>query len=208
MNFGPFLTVSMRNRKNSSLNLSGKVILAHTIIEKICSGNHPNEGVLLFSLENTKTTQKIAVGVEEFTADSASVIVPDWILEHIGLAENDKVKISWIRYPAAKSVIFQPLTRAFNELPNVRVILEHSLRNFPCLTEGTLIPVEFNNSIYKLKVLKSEPEKSVCIVHADVVTDFARPLSDFDHHWGEEEEHCENSTTKSAFRGKAHIIKG
>ena len=84
------------------------------------------------------------------------------------------------------------MTKEFNELPNVRVILEHSLRNHTCLTQGTLIPIEFNNKIYELKILKVEPEKSVCIVHADVITDFARPASEFEHHWGEEEEHNEH----------------
>ena len=50
----------------------------------------------------------------------------------------------------------------------------------------------------------------VTIISTDVVTQFARPLSDFDHNWGEEEEVNENRAKKekeNLFKGVAYTIK-
>jgi hypothetical protein len=43
--------------------------------------------------------------------------------------------------------------------------------------------VEFNKRIYKLKVLKTEPARAVASVRADVICEFATPLSEFNHDW-------------------------
>jgi hypothetical protein len=122
---------------------------------------------------------------------------------------NDRVRVSLATFPPATNVIFQPFTEEFNKLPNPRAILEVKLRKIPCLTEDSVLPIEFNSVIYKLKILKTEPSKFVSIIHANVVTEFARPLSMFTHHWGEEEEAVETKTEAkpSLFQGKSHTIR-
>lgn len=208
MNSQTFLLIDPKTVGRDDLNLTGKILLPQFVLDKILNSNFQQQ-VMFFTLRNPKTKQVVGAGVESFTADSASCVVPLWMMEAIGLFENDKVMVTYTDFPSAKNVIFQPLTSDFNKLTNPKVILEHGLRQIPCLTQGTTIPIEFNNKIYKIKVLKSEPVKITSIIHADVITDFATPLDAFTHQWGEEEE--ENDTKKAkpkaAFEGKSHTLK-
>ena len=103
--------------------------------------------------------------------------------------------------------VFQPYDESFNRLPNPRVILEHSLREMPCLTQGSTIEVAFAGNAYPLKVLFLKPDPMVTIISADVITQFARPLCHFDHHWGEEEEVNDNKKEENMFKGVARTIK-
>ena len=209
LSFGALLTVSARTAKRPELDQGGKLLLPEFVLDRVLK-QRMDQGVMLFLVENPKTAQQIAAGVESFSADSASVVVPHWMMECLGVAENEKVNVTLAQFPSATNVIFQPFTDEFNKLPNPRAILEHSLRQLPCLTEGSVIPIDFNKKVYKLKILKTEPAKLVSIIHADVITDFARPLSDFDHHWGEEEDAHETGKQKgkqSVFVGKAHTVR-
>jgi ubiquitin fusion degradation protein 1 len=201
-----FLVVSPRTFGRPELNAGGKVLLPQLALGRILKGRF-QRSVMLFSLENPRTQQKIAAGVESFTCDSASCIIPEWMSQSISLVEHEKVIVTLAKFPSATSVIFQPFNEDFNRLPNPRVILEHTFRQIPCLTQGTVIPIEFNDTVHFLKVLRTEPERLVSIVHADVSTDFARPISDFDHRWGEEEEVDDpDARTKTPYRGRARKI--
>jgi ubiquitin fusion degradation protein 1 len=201
-----FLVVFPQSVGRCELSTTGKVLLPQFTLDRIMR-NGFNQGVMLFALQNPRTKQQIGAGVESFTSDSASCVVPDWMAEAISLSEHDKVLVTLSKCPPATTVIFQPFDEQFTALPNPRVILEHSLRQIPCLTEGTIIPIDFNRSRHFLKVLKTEPSKIVSIVHADVSTDFARPLSMFDHHWGEEEDSNEAlSRAKSPFVGRGRKL--
>jgi ubiquitin fusion degradation protein 1 len=201
-----FLLASPETIGRPELNTGGKILLPQFALDRILKGSF-NPPVMLFSLQNPRTKQQIAAGVESFTCDSASCVIPNWMAEAINLAEHDKVLVSLTKYPSATRVIFQPLNEQFNSLPNPRVILEHALRQIPCLTQGIVIPIDFNRQRHFLKILKTEPARSVCIIHADVVTDFARPLSMFDHHWGEEEDSGDaKQRTKSFFTGRGRRL--
>ena len=209
LNFGSLLTVSARTAGHPELDCGGRLLLPQFVLDRVLK-QRLDGGIMLFCIDNPKTTQQIAAGVESFTADSASVVIPRWMMDCLSVAENEKVNVSLAQFPSATSVIFQPFTDEFNKLPNPRAILEHSLRQLPCLTEGSVIPIDFNKKLYKLKILKTEPSKLVSIIHADVVTDFARPISDFDHHWGEEEDanDAKPKQSSSAFVGKGRTVKG
>jgi ubiquitin fusion degradation protein 1 len=201
-----FLVASPQSIGRLELNSGGKILLPQFALDVILK-NKFNQPVMLFSVQNPRTKQQIAAGVESFTSDSASCVIPDWMAQAISLSEHDKVLVTLAKYPSATKVVFQPFNEQFSNLPNPRVILEHTLRQIPCLTEGSVIPIEFNKIQYFLKVLKTEPAKVVSIVHADVITDFARPLSMFDHHWGEEEDSSEpRQRQKTPFVGNARRL--
>ena len=205
---GTFLVVSPETFGNPKLNETGKVILPENVMTRIISSGFHDQ-VMLFTLKNPQTQKKIAVGVQEFTADQVSCIIPNWICRFIGLTENDKVHVELTRFKKCTEAVFQPIDETFNKLPNPRIILEHTLRDIPCLTQGSIIDVPFAGNIYQLKVLFLKPEGMVNTIGADVSTQFARPISDFDHHWGEEEEFNDTDKQKedNMFKGVAHTIK-
>jgi hypothetical protein len=68
-------------------------------------------------------------------------------------------------------------------LRNPKVFLQISLRQFPCLTKGSVIAIRFNERDYRLKILKTEPAPAVCTLQADVICEFAPPVTEFDHNW-------------------------
>ena len=194
-----FLVVSSATYGKDDIETTGKIILPQIALEMIIRSGF-NDKIMCFVIKNPKTGRSIAVGVQEFSSDPASCVVPNWIMKNIGLEENDKVLVSLTSLPKCTSVVFQPCTQHFLELQNPRVILEHSLRYVPCITEGTILEVIFNKVPYQLKVLSVKPKRMACLYMADVMTSFARPLTDFDHHWGEED-------TNETFQGKPRSLK-
>ena len=207
------LAVSPKKFGRPELETTGKILLPELLLDKIMKSNY-NQEVMYFLLRNPRTLQQIAAGIESFTSDKASAVIPKWMMDYIDIAENDKVQVSLQNFPTATSVTFQPFVSEFYDLPNFRVILEYTLRQMPCLTQGTVIPVPFNNKTYMIKVLKVEPKMMVSCLHADLTTDVAQPLDKFDHHWGEEEDLYEPQSVKDqkaagnpAFRGKPHSLR-
>ncbi|KAK8853595.1 hypothetical protein M9Y10_034249 [Tritrichomonas musculus] len=216
MNLGvsdTLLAVSPKTFGRPELENTGKILLHESILDRIMKiGNH--QEIMLFLLRNPHSQQGIAAGVESFTSDRASVVMPEWMMKSIDISESDKVQILFQKYPRGTSVTFQPFQSEFFQLPNFRVILEHDLRAFPCFTQGSVIPVVFLKQVYKLKVLKVEPEKIVSCYHTDISTEFASALDTFDHKWGEEEdeyvppsEKARRDASNPAFQGPSHSLK-
>jgi hypothetical protein len=111
------------------------------------------------------------------------------------------------QFPVVTKAVFQPYTEDFTRLEKPRVILEHSLREIPVLTEDAIIPIEFNGKIYPLKVLKTEPAKLVSLLKAECTTEFAPPVSTFNHNWGAEEDANEKPESDH-FQGQGHRCGG
>ena len=195
------------------LEKTGKILLPESFLDRIMRLGQGQQ-IMLFVIRNTHSQQEIAAGVESFTSDIATVIIPKWMMKFIDITDNDRVQVTFQKFPTGTSVTFQPLKSAFFDLPDFRVILEHCLRQFPCFTQGSIIPIHFNNQIYDIKVLKTEPQKMVSCFHADMVTELAMALDTFDHHWGEEEDEYvpqsvkdKQNAPKPAFQGPSHSLK-
>jgi ubiquitin fusion degradation protein 1 len=140
-------------------------------------------GVMLFEIRSIQLSSVVCAGVHTFTAPLGYVILPKWMMSTLQVKDDERVGVNLTSLPNATFSLFQPLDSQFLSLPNPRVILEKSLRQFPCLTKGSIIAIEFNQREYRLKILKTQPADAVCTLHADVICDFAPPVSEFDHHW-------------------------
>lgn len=192
---------------------TGKILLPESFLDRIMRSGQ-NQQIMLFTIKNTHSQQEVAAGVESFTSDNATVIIPKWMMKFIDITDNDRVNVSLQRFPTGTFVTFQPFKNSFFELPDFRVILEYCLRGFPCFTQGSVIPIFFHNQVYDLKVLKTEPQKMISCFHSDIQTDFAAALDTFDHHWGEEEDEYVPQSIKDkqnapnpAFQGPSHSLK-
>lgn len=205
-----FLAISPKSVGRQELDTTGKILLPETFLNRILRSN-PNHSFMTFVLTNPQSNQQIAAGVESFTADNSSVVIPSWMMHFIDVSENDKVRVTFTKLPNVTFVSLQSFQSEFLSLPNYTVILECALRQFPCLTQGSVIPIPFVNSIYYIKILKIEPQRMGSAVHVDVSTDIvAQSLDSFTHHWGEEEDHYEpakqEDSVKSVFQGPSHKV--
>ena len=170
----------------SNLDHSGRIVLPEQVLNEIIQRFEATTSeVMIFEIRNNRLGISVYAGVKDFTMTPGQVCAPRWIMEYLQINDGDPVMISLTNLPKATRALFQPLDSAFFKITNQRVVLEHNLRSYPCLTQGTILPIDFNNVVYKLKVLKTEPKNAVLTLKADVICDFAQAADKFDHHWNE-----------------------
>jgi ubiquitin fusion degradation protein 1 len=149
-------------------------------------GGNDQRSIMQFAIRNTRLSLVVYAGVKDFTARPGQIILPYWMMQFLQISEGERVTVTLSSeggLRTATRATFRPEDKDFAELPNTRVILEKALREHPCLTQGTVIPVPFNDRVYPLRVLKLEPDKVVSAFRADVTTDFAPHASEFNHDW-------------------------
>lgn len=184
------------------LETSGRVLLPPQALDVIYSRNDRAPDVLIFCIFNHKTKQRVFAGVKEFTAEHGKICMPYWMMEKIGISEGDIVRVNTTSLPTGTSATFQPTDGKFLEISNTKVVLEHALRQHPCLTQDSIIPIDFAKNRYFLKVLKTEPKEGIYTLKADIVCDFAPPETEFTHCWNEDD------TDSSDAEGAVKVHKG
>lgn len=192
---------------HADLEKTGRILLPESILNAIMTRYDRPPEVMIFSIRNQKAGIACFAGVQEFKTQQGHVCMPFWMMDYLRINEGDPVIINLTTLPTATRALFQPQDSNFLKLPNTKVILEYTLRSHPCLTQGTIINIYFNNKVYKLKVLKTEPQRAVQILRADVVCDFATPVNEFDHKWNQSD--TDSSDDEESRRVRiAHTIGG
>ena len=98
-------------------------------------------------------------------------------LTHAG----DTVELTRTTLPKGAYVKLRPRLTDFIRISNPKAVLEHTLRNFACLTQGETIRIPYNNREYDIDVVVvravagSPATRAVSIVDADVQVDFEAP---------------------------------
>jgi len=165
------------------LEFTGRVILPECSLSSLITIGMNSSSAMVFCIENMVTKQRVYAGVESFTNDPGILTAPFWLLNAIGVEHGGKVRVSLAQLPLATKAVFQPLDERFFRLSNPKRVLEESLKSHPCLTQGSVIPIKFCESEYRLNVFKLEPQPYVSIFKCDVVCEFASPESSYDHRW-------------------------
>ena len=96
-------------------------------------------------------------------------------MQHLGLPEGGDVTIESVTLPKGTFVKIQPHETAFIDLPNPRAVLENSLRNYLCLTQGDSIVVEFAKKRYTIDIIETRPGPAIMTLQTDLQVDFAPP---------------------------------
>ena len=169
---------------------TGQIRLPESVLHAVMQGD-AMPSVMLFQIRNPRLSTVISAGVRDFAIPPGQCCIPYWMMEYLQIGEGDTVVVSLTDLPTATRALFQPQDSKFLDLPNPKVVLEFTLRRYPCLTQGTMLKINFNKKVYNLKVLKTEPAKAVATLHADVICDFATPVNEFDHNW------CKSDTDSS-----------
>lgn len=171
----------------SELEETGRILLPDDAMNSLLREGYDADSnrVMFFCIKNNVRGTEAYAGVQDFTMPPGQVCLPYWLMEFLQCKEGDIVNVSFVRLPRATKAVFQPLSSNFYQIPNPGVVLEYTLRAHPCLTQGSTIIIKFNNKVYRLKVLKTEPKKGVQIFKNDVVCEFAPAFDEFVHHWKE-----------------------
>jgi hypothetical protein len=141
-------------------------------------------GPALFRLcaRRGEATTAVFGGVLEFSAPPGCAVVPGWMMAHLGAEEGDAVSVQQVRLPQASFCRLRPVNFGdFRKLQSHREVLEATLRGYFTLTRGATIAVVFEDVEYFLEVAEvGPPGDAVCIVNADVATDFELPEEYFE----------------------------
>ena len=162
-----------------------KILLPPSALQELSGRNlletsQDGGGPALFRLTARRGEEAAAAvfgGVLEFSAPPGCAVVPGWMMAHLGAEEGDAVAVQQVRLPRAVSCRLRPVNFGdFRKLESHREVLEATLRGYFTLTRGATIAVIFDDVEYFLQVTEVGPEgDAVCIVNADIATDFDLP---------------------------------
>ncbi|KAJ5069981.1 ubiquitin recognition factor in er-associated degradation protein [Anaeramoeba ignava] len=170
---------STLKKSNRDFVNGGKIVLSpHILLELTDAGIElPYE----FALTNPTTGKKTHCGVLEFIADEGKCYIPDWMMDTIGLSMGNQVVLNSVKLPKGTFLKIQPHSSSFvRRIANPKVVLEHSLRKFNCLTTGDTFKIHYNKKDYYLNVLETKPGLAVNIVGADCNVEFAPAVNELD----------------------------
>ncbi|KAJ1904957.1 ubiquitin fusion degradation protein [Coemansia sp. IMI 209127] len=160
-----------------SLNYGGKIFMPASALEEISHLEvvYP----LLFKLQSDESgeARRTHCGVLEFTAEEGRVYLPQWMMEVLNLEPGNTVEAINVALLHGSLVKLQPQSTDFLDIADPRAVLENALRLFSALTVGDIISFEYNDRVYRIAVLETQPSPSaINVVETDLSVDFAAPV--------------------------------
>nr|QBH74169.1 ubiquitin fusion degradaton protein [Franklinothrips vespiformis] len=152
----------------------GKIIMPPSALDQLTRLNiiYP----MLFKLTNKMKGRITHCGVLEFVADEGKVYLPHWMMHNLLLQEGEFLNVESTSLPVATFSRFQPQSEDFLDITNPKAVLENGLRLFACLTTDDVIAIKYNDKVYELCVLETQPGPAVTIIECDMNVEFAPPV--------------------------------
>ncbi|PVV02116.1 hypothetical protein BB560_003440 [Smittium megazygosporum] len=126
---------------------------------------------------NQITAKSVCVGIKEFTSEESLVGIPKWIMQELGLKNEDTISLEYKKLPKgtfAQFFTIEPLKS--NSNVDLRAIMESFMRkNLTTLSEGQTIQLNSENFECSLQVSRLEPANQVDIVDTDLSVDIEQP---------------------------------
>ena len=181
----PVSQLDASEEKRRAANFGGKICLPPSALSKLMTLriSYP----MLFELRSSDAKSPSAetrrrtthAGVLEFIAPEGRAYLPEWMMQTLGLKPGSLVEIRSTSLELGTFVKLEPQSVEFLDITDPKAVLENSLRNFSALTAGDVFQIDYNDSIYGIKVLEVQPETdkdSICVVETDLSVDFAPPV--------------------------------
>ncbi|KAG7828362.1 hypothetical protein KL920_003499 [Ogataea angusta] len=164
------------SRKDDA-NYGGKIFLPQSALHKLTMLHirYP----MLFTITSENSGKSTNSGVLEFTAEEGRCYLPQWMLDTIAAEPGSLVNIKTADLPQGSFVMLEPQSVDFLDISDPKAVLENALRKFTTLTVGDIIELDYNDQIYKIKILEVKPESQshgICVIETDLETDFAPPV--------------------------------
>jgi ubiquitin fusion degradation protein 1 len=163
--------------RKDDANFGGKIFLPPSALNKLTMLHirYP----MLFELTNEEKSVKTHSGVLEFVAEEGRIYIPQWMMATLKVNPGQILKCSSSDLPLGNFVKIEPQSVDFLEISDPKAVLENVLRKFSALTVDDIIEINYNDTIYAIKVLEVKPNQAsngICVVETDLETDFAPPV--------------------------------
>lgn len=165
------------------LNSGGRVLLPPTVLSALANMSvvYP----LQFEIVSPQG-QRVYAAVLEFGAEMGTVILPDWMFQTLKLQTRTPVHLQTCNLNVGSILKLRPHHKAFVMIQDPRSVLERRLNNYPVLTAGTTIVIQYANRDFLLDVdeilgPRGESLPGILTVRADgaaveLKVEFERPL--------------------------------
>jgi Ubiquitin fusion degradation protein UFD1 len=160
---------------------SDRVVLPPAALEQLLSRVPLNTDLpqpLTFRVFNPRNDKFTHVGVREFSAPVNTVGIPAWIIESLGLHEDDAVTVAIRDLPKATRVKLRPLEAGYIE-DDWKALLESQLRTHTTLTKGEILSIRTGlGTTFRFLVDELEPSDAVNLIDTDVTTEIEEMSED------------------------------
>lgn len=175
--------VSASSVGQERINYGSRVLLPSNVLDDLCRITmvYPLQFEII-----TPTRKRVYAAVLEFNAQAGSVVLPDWMFEHLGLRAAMVVKVQSCSLPPGSLVKLRPHQKALVMFENPRQVLEQRLAQYPVLTKGTTIVISYLSREFRLDLVDiinmgQDSVSGILTVRADgapveLKVDFERPL--------------------------------
>jgi ubiquitin fusion degradation protein 1 len=196
-----YSVIFSEHNKSEELQFGNKILLPSTLLPDI----DLDAGTSYFTLSNGNTS--IACGVHEYMENENVAFVPYSMLERLGLMDGDSVKIKQlINVPNGEFIKIKPYEKEFIELEDPKAILERIIsENYPILSEGEVISINYNQKEYHIEVIECLPEKTIQTTNCNINVEFERPV-DMPEDIPEETKEPDTSVESLRFPGKGQRL--
>ncbi|KAI5691703.1 Ubiquitin fusion degradation protein UFD1 [Leishmania braziliensis] len=177
------VAVSASSVNQQRINYGSRVLLPSSVLDDLCRMTmvYPLQFEII-----TPSKKRVYAAVLEFNAQAGSVVLPDWMFQHLGLRGTMVVKVQSCSLPPGSLVKLRPHQKALVMFENPRNLLELRLAQYPVLTKGTTIVIsyvdrEFQLDLVEIIDMKQQLVNGILTVRADgapvmLKVDFERPL--------------------------------
>jgi hypothetical protein len=154
------------------LNHGDKVVLPPSALEQLLlqvgnSGALPSP--LTFELRHPHSGATIHCGVKEFSSESSTIQLPNWIRESLGLNSGDYVLIKLSLLPKGTFARLKPISHDYRDITDYRAALEAHLRgHYTTLTNGQTLSCRYGGRVYDFQVVELKPQNAVSITDTDL----------------------------------------
>lgn len=167
------VTIAAYKTRKDEVMYGGKVILPESALRTLSIFRDLPSPILLRI--NAPVAQTLVdCGCLSFEGKDGEIVVPFWIFNQLKVKNKDRVQVNVLTSNpvAGQSVKFQPQDSSFFNISDCRAVLEHSLRNIDCLSEGDMLQVRYMNQTFDVLVVSTTPDKHILIVNCDLNVEF------------------------------------
>ena len=169
-------SMAMSMKENNVNHENGdKIILPENILKDI---SRKIDKPIYCKLINATHNIVYYTGVLEFSATTGNCFIPHWIMSQTLIDEGNPIDIEIIM--DLNPVTFLKLKpqdpNIFNVIPNLKEVLEFTLKNYTCTSKGSWLCVQYFDENLYFDVVDTKPDNVVSLLDTECTLEFEIPV--------------------------------
>lgn len=145
-----------------------QIVMPKDCLEHIVNFKIPSP--FYFQIESRKG-KKTYASVHSYSHHDKIVFLPKKIMEELGISDDERVVLTSVNIPKAKSLTFKTI-KEFGELENPKLVIDKNLRDYTVFYENQKIDIIFAKKRYQIIIKNLKPNDVVSCIDTDVDIQF------------------------------------